>query len=59
MIFREIEKRILKLDKFKKVVVVTGQRQVGKTTLLKTLKDKDQNYVELNLLHLVLCNYKF
>lgn len=59
MVFREIEKRILKLDKFKKVVVVTGQRQVGKTTLLKTLKDKDQNYVELNLLHLVLCNYKF
>ncbi len=37
MISREIENRILKLNASKKVV--TGQRQVGKTTLLKALKD--------------------
>ena len=48
IIAREIEKRILKLDQTKKVVVVTGQRQVGKTTLLKALKDKDRNYVSLD-----------
>lgn len=52
MITREIEKRILKLNKTKKVVVVTGQRQVGKTTLLKSLKDNDRNYVSLDDLSL-------
>lgn len=52
MITRKLEKRILRLNKSKKVVAVTGQRQVGKTTLLKALKDNDRNYVSLDDLSL-------
>lgn len=48
MIKRELEKRIKVLNKTKKVVLLTGQRQVGKTTLLKSMKSKNRNYVTLD-----------
>ena len=34
-ITRELERKFLKLNDFFKVILVTGARQVGKTTMLK------------------------
>ena len=36
-ITRELERKFLKLNDFFKVILVTGARQVGKTTMLKHL----------------------
>ena len=36
-ITRELERKFLKLNDFFKVLLVTGARQVGKTTMLKHL----------------------
>lgn len=44
---RQLEPKFLKMSKFFKAVLVTGARQVGKTTMLKHLS-KDRTYVSLD-----------
>lgn len=45
---RNIEEKILKLSKQFKVLLITGQRQIGKTTMLKEIKENNRNYVSLD-----------
>lgn len=47
MIKRNLEKTIEELSKHFPVILLTGPRQVGKTTLLKSMQ-KDRNYVTLD-----------
>ena len=47
-ITRELERKFLKLNDFFKVILVTGARQVGKTTMLKHLAGSDRTYVTIN-----------
>ena len=49
---RNAEKRVLELNKFYKIVLVTGPRQIGKTTMLKKIKEKDRNYISLDELEI-------
>lgn len=48
MFEREAKKTIIEVSKAFRVLLVTGPRQVGKTTLLKSLKPKEMNYVTLD-----------
>lgn len=52
MLERELAKKIKKLNDTRKVVLVTGPRQVGKTTLLKMIKENDRNYISLDDLNI-------
>ena len=45
---RTVEKEIPQLCKNFKVLLVTGMRQVGKSTLLQHLSEADRNYVSLD-----------
>lgn len=45
---REIEERIRKINETFRVLVVSGPRQVGKTTLLKSLMPKEMKMVSLD-----------
>ncbi len=45
-ITRELERKFLKMNDFFKVILVTGARQVGKTTMIKHLADR--TYVTLD-----------
>lgn len=45
---RDIENKILALSKEYSCILVTGPRQVGKTTVLKQLMDEDREYVTLD-----------
>jgi len=45
---REIKNTILNINKTFRVLVVTGPRQVGKTTILKSLMPKDMKMVSLD-----------
>lgn len=47
-ITRTLERKFLKLNDFFKVVLVTGARQVGKTTMLKHLACSNRTYVTLD-----------
>ena len=47
-ITRELERKFLKLNDFFKVILVTGARQAGKTTMLKHLAESDRTYVTLD-----------
>ena len=48
-ITRELERKFMKLNGFFKAVLVTGARQVGKTTMLKHLcEGTDRTYVSLD-----------
>lgn len=47
-ITRELERKFLKLNDFFKVILVTGARQVGKTTMLKHLAESDRTYVTMD-----------
>ncbi|MDR1578965.1 MAG: ATP-binding protein [Synergistaceae bacterium] len=48
-IARELERKFLKMSGFFKAVLVTGARQVGKTTMLKRLAEKqNRTYVSLD-----------
>ena len=47
-ITRELERKFLKLNDFFKVILVTGARQVGKTTMLKHLAGSDRTYVTIS-----------
>ena len=42
---RHLEKEVKKASKFYPVVLVCGQRQVGKSTMLYKIKEKNRNYV--------------
>ncbi len=48
MIKREMMEKVKKLNNTKKAILVTGPRQVGKTTMLKILKDKNRKYITLD-----------
>ena len=46
---RELERKILKANDFFKAILVTGARQVGKTTMLKHLAEgTDRRYVSMD-----------
>jgi len=46
---RELEKKFMRMSAFFKAVLVTGARQVGKTTMLKHLAEgRNRNYVTLD-----------
>ncbi len=45
---RELERKFLKLNDFFKVILVTGARQVGKTTMLKHLSESGRTYVTMD-----------
>ncbi len=45
MIKREIEKKFKKISDTRKVVLLTGSRQVGKSTFVKSIKEKHRTYV--------------
>lgn len=47
-IHRALEKRIIKTSGQFRSLIVTGPRQVGKTTMLKHLADKEREYVTLD-----------
>lgn len=47
-ITRELERKFLKLNDFFKVILVTGARQVGKTTMLKHLASPNRTYVTMD-----------
>ena len=47
-IHRDLEKIVLQANQAFSVVLVTGPRQVGKTTLLKKLAEKSRRYVTLD-----------
>ncbi len=45
---RQLESKFLKMSGFFKAVLVTGARQVGKTTMLKHLASENRTYVSLD-----------
>lgn len=47
-ITRHLEEQILQASKYYPVVMVCGQRQVGKSTMLYHIKDEDRKYVTLD-----------
>lgn len=48
MIKREIEEKFKELSKTRKVVLLTGARQIGKSTFIKSIMEKDRTYVTLD-----------
>lgn len=48
MIKRDIKDKFEELSSSRKVVLVTGTRQVGKSTFMLDLKEKDREYVTLD-----------
>ena len=52
IIERAMADKIKKYSKFRKVILITGSRQIGKTTLLKEIKEKERNYVSLDDLNI-------
>ena len=48
MLKRHIAKKFLELQNNYPIVLLTGPRQVGKTTLLKSLKEENRKYVTLD-----------
>ncbi len=52
MLNREAASKIKKLSKTRRVVLVTGPRQVGKTTMLKMIKEEKRKYISLDDLNI-------
>ena len=52
MIKREIEKKFKELSNSRKIVLITGARQVGKSTFVKSIKEKNRTYITLDDLSL-------
>lgn len=52
MLYRAMADKVKNLSKVRKVVLVTGARQVGKTTMLKMIKESKRNYVTLDDLNI-------
>lgn len=48
MLERTLTRRIKSLQKDFKIIFISGSRQVGKTTILKTLKEDERSYVTLD-----------
>lgn len=48
MIKRDIEEKFKKISETRKVVLITGARQVGKSTFVKSIKESDREYVTLD-----------
>lgn len=48
IIKREISEKLKNISQMRKVVLITGARQVGKSTLVKELSDNDQTYITLD-----------
>ena len=48
MIKREIEKKFKESSNSRKIVLITGARQVGKSTFVKSIKEKNRTYITLN-----------
>lgn len=48
MIRRAITDKFLDLSNSRKVILITGARQVGKSTFVKNLKEKDREYITLD-----------
>ena len=48
MIKRSITDKFLDLSNSRKVVLITGARQVGKSTFVKDLKEEDREYITLD-----------
>ena len=54
---RDIEDKIIALSKEYSCILVTGPRQVGKTTVLKQLMDEKREYVTLDELEKAVPRY--
>lgn len=52
MLEREIADKFKNLSDTRKVVLLTGPRQVGKTTMLKHIKESERNYISLDDLNI-------
>ena len=52
MLNREMAQKVKKLSEVKKVVLVTGARQVGETTMLKMVADQSRKYISLDDLNI-------
>lgn len=52
MLQREMSEKIKKLSHTKKAILVTGPRQVGKTTMLKMIKEENRKYITLDDLNI-------
>ncbi len=52
MIKREIEKKLKSISDTRRVLLITGARQVGKSTLVKNIRETDRVYVTLDDLSL-------
>ena len=48
MIKREVENKFKSLSKTRKVILITGARQVGKSTFVKSIKEDDRTYITLD-----------
>ena len=48
MLERTLSRRIESLQKDFKIIFISGSRQVGKTTILKALKEEGRSYVTLD-----------
>lgn len=48
MIKRDIEEKFKKISETRKVVLITGARQVGKSTFVKSIKESDREYITLD-----------
>lgn len=49
MIKRDIEEKFKKISETRKVVLITGARQVGKSTFVKSIKESDREYITLKV----------
>lgn len=52
MLERAMSEKVKKLSNVRKVVLVTGARQIGKTTMLKMIKESSRNYISLDDLNI-------
>ena len=49
MIKRDIDEKFKKISETRKVVLITGARQVGKSTFVKSIKESDREYITLKV----------
>ena len=48
MIKREIEEKFKKISNSRKIVLITGARQVGKSTFIKSVQEENRTYITLD-----------
>lgn len=49
---RNVQDKVLELNKMYKIILITGPRQIGKTTMLKAIKEEERAYVSLDELEI-------